>query len=283
MRDSCKHRFPGYLHFCTITNDKKMDVRNNTILITGGSSGFGFEFAKKLVALNNTVIITGTNLDKLERAKKGLPGIHIFQSDIRDTQAIKKLFDEVTARFPNLNMLINNAGEMRIINLHDASNTLEDITREIEINVMGPVRMVQIFLPHLKKQQSPAILNVSSGLALVPFPISPVYGASKAGLHSYTQSLRVQLQHTKVKVFELLPPASKTGLNEKFATLDGFTESGSMDADKIVDAAIKGLQKNQVEIYPGMSAVLKNMSRIIPGFLLKQFSKVGVKVMAGTD
>lgn len=257
-----------------------MDIRNNTILITGGSSGFGYEFAKKLVKLDNTVIITGTNMDKLEKAKKQLPNIHVYQSDITDIHAIRKLFDEITLKFPKLNMLINNAGEMRIINLHDTSNTLEDITCEIEINLIGPIRMVQMFLPHLKEQSAAAILNVSSGLALIPFPISPVYGASKSGIHSYTQSLRVQLKHTNVKVFELLPPASKTSLNKKFETLDGFTSSGSMDSNLIIEKAIRGLQKDHIETFPGMSGLLRIMARVMPGVLLKQFSKVGAKIMA---
>ena len=121
--------------------------------------------------------------------------------------------EEVTKQFPALNILINNAGIMREINIHDKAGSLEDLTREIEINLSGPIRMVKQFLPHLKTKSEAAIVNVSSGLAFVPLPISPVYCATKAGLHSFTESLRVQLKNTKVKVFDFkAPPATQTEL-----------------------------------------------------------------------
>jgi len=256
-----------------------MELKNNTILITGGTSGFGLLFATKLLALGNTVIVTGRNQAKLDQLKKQLPAIHTFKSDVSKPDEILKLSELVIAQFPHLNILINNAGEMRTINLQDATIDLNDITREVEINLMGPIRMVQAFLPQLKKQKSAAILNVTSGLALFPFPISPVYGASKSGLRSYTQSLRVQLKNTTVKVFELVAPGSKTPLNDKFVNVDGFDEKTSMDPVKIVDAAIKGLQSNQYEILPGIAKVMKFMSRLAPKFLLSQTSKVGAKLM----
>ncbi len=187
-----------------------MELRDNTILITGGTSGFGLEFAARLINLGNTVIITGRDQAKLDQTKKLHPKLHTFQSDVSDPNAIRFLYESVIKQLPALNMLINNAGEMRKISLHDTSIDLMNITREVEINLMGPIRMVQQFLPHLKKQKSAAILNVTSGLALVPFSLSPIYGATKSGLRSYTQSLRVQLKKTNIKVFELLPPGANT-------------------------------------------------------------------------
>jgi uncharacterized oxidoreductase len=251
----------------------KMELRNNTILITGGTSGFGLEFARRLTDLGNIVIITGRNQSKLNETKKQLPGVHIFQSDVSDPKAIAVLYKEVILRFPELNILINNAGEMRKINLHDPSVDLQNITREIEINLMGPIRMVQQFLPHLKTKKSAAIINVTSGLALVPFPSSPIYGATKAGLRSYTQSLRVQLKRTNIKVFELIAPAANTSLIDKFKNEPGFNAKLLMEPAKLIDITIKGLMKNQYEIYPGMARALLVMSRIAPKFLLKQTSK----------
>ncbi len=97
---------------------------------------------------------------------------------------------------------------MRKINLRKGDADLADVTREIEIDLNGPIRMIKRFLPQLTRQFSAAIVNVSSGLAFVPFPISPIYSAAKAGLHAYTQALRVQMRGTKVKIFELAPPAN---------------------------------------------------------------------------
>ena len=258
-----------------------MELRNNTILITGGTSGFGLEFATRLIAFGNTVIITGRDQAKLDKVKKDIPSITTFQSDVSDPKAIISLYTQVTTRFPELNILINNAGEMRKINLHDTSIGLEDITREIEINLMGPIRMVQQFLPHLKTKKTAAILNVTSGLALVPFPISPIYGASKSGLRSYTKSLRVQLKKTSIKVFELVAPGAKTVLNDKFMNLDGFDSKMLMDPAKVIDEAIKGMQHDTFEVYPGAAKVFKLLSRIAPAFLLSLTSKVGAKSMAG--
>jgi uncharacterized oxidoreductase len=176
--------------------------------------------------------------------------------------------------------LINNAGQMRKIVLHDTSIGLTDITSEIETNLMGPIRMVQAFLPHLKQMQSAAILNVTSGLALVPFPIAPIYGATKSGLRSYTKSLRVQLKNTNIKVFELIAPATRTPLNDAFRDLDGYNVK-QMEPIELVDTALKGVEKDTYEIYPGIARMLFFMSRLAPGFMLKTLSKAGAKEMAG--
>lgn len=248
-----------------------MDLTKNTILITGGTSGLGLEFAKQLLHLGNTIIITGRDQGKLDQTKKSFPKVHTFQSDVSEPKAIVELYGKVIKQFPNLNVLINNAGEMRKVNLHDTSINLENITGEIEINLSGPIRMIHQFLPHLKAQKSAAIINVTSGLALIPFPISPIYGATKSGLRSYTKSLRIQLKNTMVKVFELVAPGAKTPLNDKF---EGDVDNKSlMDADKLVSVALKGLENDKLEIYPGLANIIKIMSKIAPNFLLKQLSK----------
>lgn len=258
-----------------------MELTSNTILITGGTSGFGLEFATRLLAMGNTVIITGRDQSKLDLTKKKLPGIHTFQSDVSDPAAIEALFEKVGSQFPALNILINNAGEMRKISLHDTSLDLENITREIEINLMGPIRMIRQFLPHLKTKNTAAILNVTSGIAIAPFPVSPVYGAAKSGLRSYTQSLRVQLKNTNVKVFELIAPAAKTPLGDQFDDLEGYDEKMLMDPAKLIDVALKGLQNDTFEIYPGMAKAMLLLSRVAPKLLLNQMSKPGAKYMAG--
>jgi uncharacterized oxidoreductase len=258
-----------------------MELKNKTILITGGTSGLGYQFASKLHALGNTVLITGRDQTKLDATTQKLPGIHAFQSDVSDPTAILALFDKISSRFPELDILINNAGEMRTIKLRDSVRDMPDISREIDINLTGPIRMIQQFLPLLKKSQSAAILNVTSGLALIPFPLSPIYGATKSGLRSYTKSLRAQLKGTTIRVVELVAPASKTPLNDKFEDIDGFDSRALMAPDKIVNAAIKGLKDNRPEIYPGLARILLIMSRLAPAFMLKQTSKVGARFMLG--
>lgn len=258
---------------------RKMKLQHNTILVTGGTSGFGYEFASRLIALGNTVIITGRNMQKLQETQQKLPGVHIIQSDVSKAQDIMSLYEQVTRQFPNLNILINNAGEMRKLNLHQ-SHELTDITREIEINLMGPIRMVQQFLPHLKKQKTAAIVNVTSGIALLPFAMSPIYGASKSGLRSYTQALRVQLKNTGVKVIELVAPGSSTPLNDKFKDVQGFSSSMLMAPEKIVDAAIRGIQKDRAEIFPGLAKLMRIMSRLAPKFMIRQAGRIGASTIS---
>src|SRR5271154_1737110 len=124
-----------------------MKLRNNTILITGGASGIGEELTKPLTALGNTILITGRDQAKMDRAKAAFPKVPPFRSDVSDPEAIATLYERVTEQLPELNILINNAGVMREINVHDKAGSLEDITREIEINLSGPIRMVKQFLP----------------------------------------------------------------------------------------------------------------------------------------
>jgi uncharacterized oxidoreductase len=156
--------------------------------------------------------------------------------------------------------------------LNDTSFDLENINQEIEINLSGPIRMVNQFLPHLKTKKEAAILNVSSGLAFVPFPISPVYSATKAGIHFYTESLRIQLKKTNVKVFELAPPLTNTDLQNAF-TAEDMKGTTAMDTAKMVEIAIKGLSNDIYEIRPGQSNMLKIMSRVAPQFILNQMSR----------
>ncbi len=245
-----------------------MKMSGNTILITGGTSGIGLELARQLLELDNTVIITGRRQARLDAARAKLPKLQTFESDVGKLDAMPKLFAEISAAFPKLNVLINNAGIGLKRNLNDASIPLEEITREIQTNVMGPVAMIQQFLPLLKRQEHAAIVNVSSGLAFVPMPFKPIYCATKAALHSYTQSLRVQLEPTGVKVFELAPPATAgTEFNADAADHD-LNPSFMMDLSKMVRVALRGLAKDKREILPGASPMLRLMGRVAPSYTL---------------
>jgi uncharacterized oxidoreductase len=262
------------------TQEAIMKTSGNTILITGGSTGIGFEFATQLLARDNTVIATGRDESKLQKAKAQLPKLHIVRSDVSRPAEIESLRTTVLAEFPRLNVLLNNAGIMHRINLHDGGVTLEGLTDEIDINLKGPMRMAKAFLPQLKKQDDAAIVNISSGLAFVPLPISPVYCATKAGLHSFTLSLRVQLKNTRVKVFEVAPPATATQLLSGTSSTDDLKGVSIMKVEEMVAESIKGLEADRLEIRPGQSNQLKFMSRLAPEFILKQMSRSVDRLLA---
>jgi uncharacterized oxidoreductase len=247
-----------------------MKLEKRTILITGGTSGIGLELARKFHQRNNTVILTGRDEKKLDAVRHALPGVHTFKSDVSDPAAIATLYSEVVRQFPALDILVNNAGIMRQVNLHQSSLDLEDLTREIDIDLTGPIRMAAKFLPHLKAQTSAAIVNVSSGLAFMPAPASPIYCAAKAAIHSFTISLRVQLKRTNVLVFELAPPLTMTPLAT--GAFDDEDRRGIpiMPAEKLARRAIEGMQKDRLEIRPGLSNVMKIISRLAPNWLLRR-------------
>lgn len=255
-----------------------MNLSNNTILITGGASGIGFELVKQLSPLGNTILITGRDQTKLDKVTKAFPKVSAYKSDVSDPAAIKALYEKVVAEHPGLNILINNAGIMHTINLQDEGAT-NNIVEEIEINLNGPIRMVKQFLPHLKKKSTAAIVNVTSGLAFVPLPTAPVYCATKAALHSYTLSLRVQLKNTNVKVFELAPPATKTELLDTSDPED-LKGISIMSVEDMVSAAVKGMRSDLFEITPGQASQLRFMNRLAPKFILGQLSKPVDRMLA---
>ena len=249
-----------------------MKLSQKTILITGGTSGIGLELAKQLLARGNTVIVTGRDQEKLDAAQRSLPGLETFRSDVSDPAAIAALHAGVLARFPKLDTLVNNAGIMRNLDLNQ-DRDLNDVTREIETNLSGPVRMVQQFLPHLKTRPDALIVNVSSGLAFVPLPLSPVYCATKAAIHSFSQSLRVQLDGTSVTVIELAPPGVETPLfRGEFA--EEMKGQKAMPVPELATKALAGIEAGKLEIRPGQSNLLKLMSRVAPRFMLGQMAKM---------
>jgi len=250
-----------------------MKLTGSTILITGGTSGIGLELARQLMERSNTILVTGRDQEKLDQAAQSLPGLHTFQSDVSDPAAIAALHENVIARFPALNVLINNAGIMRNLNINDLHD-LSDVTREIETNLSGPVRMIQQFLPHLKTCENALIVNVTSGLAFIPLPLSPVYCATKAALHSFTQSLRVQLAGSGVRVIELAPPGVETPLfRGEFA--EEMKGQKAMEVSVLANKAIAAIEADALEIRPGLSNALKIMSRVAPQFMFNQMAKMG--------
>jgi uncharacterized oxidoreductase len=249
-----------------------MKLEKKTVLITGGTSGIGFELATQLLGRGNTVIVTGRDQERLDAARRSLPGIHAFKSDVSDPAAIASLRDRVLAEFPGLDTLVNNAGIMRNLNVNQ-DRDLSDVTREIEINLSGPIRMIQSFLPHLKTREGALIVNISSGLAFVPFSAAPVYSATKAAIHSFTQSLREQLEGTGVTVIELAPPGVETPLfRGEFA--EEMKGEKAMDVSVLARKAISGIEAGQLVIRPGVSKVLWAMSRIAPQFMFNQMAKL---------
>lgn len=189
-----------------------MKITGNTILITGGGSGIGRGLAEALQAEGNHVIIAGRRKSVLDETTEANPGMKSLTLNIEDAASIREFAAQITTQYPALNMVIHNAGIMRIERLLEQQDGTSDAEAIVTTNLLGPIRLTAALLPHFLKQPSAAIMTVSSGLAFVPLAPTPTYCATKAAIHSYTESLRYQLKGTKVEVIELAPPYVQTEL-----------------------------------------------------------------------
>lgn len=195
-----------------------MKNSGNTILITGGGSGIGRRLAEEFHALGNAVIIAGRRRTALDEVTAANPGMASAVLDIADGDAIRAFAAQITHDHPDLNVLINNAGVMLAETFTAQQDDLADAEATVATNLLGPIRLTAALLPHLLRQARSTIVNVSSGLAFVPLARTPTYSATKAAIHSYTISLRHQLQGTRTEVIELIPPAVQTDLMPGHAT-----------------------------------------------------------------
>lgn len=222
-----------------------MELQGNTVLITGGTSGIGLAFAEKFLEAGSTVIITGRRTDRLESIQEKYPTIITKASDISDEKQREELAAWVTETYPDLNVLINNAGVQLLTDMKKPVD-LSRVRQETETNFIAPIHMVSLLVPHLSSKDNAAIVNISSGLAFVPIAIMPVYCATKAAIHSISLSLRYQLRNTSVKVFEIAPPAVDTELGSD-RRADKTQSHGGMPVAEFIQQAMDALQNDVFE------------------------------------
>jgi uncharacterized oxidoreductase len=227
-------------------------LNGNTILITGGATGIGFELAQAFVKEGNNVIICGRRENKLKDAKSKLPQIHTRVCDLSKEKELEALYNWVESDFKDINILVNNAGIQRVIDIKKGISELSAGEDEIDINLKAPIYLSAYFIPDLLKQKESAIINVSSGLGFVPIAFMPVYCATKAAIHSFSLSLRHQLRDTSIKVFEVIPPTVDTELDKGARDRRGQKDKGIPPVE-VARATLKGLEKNEYEIAIGMA------------------------------
>jgi uncharacterized oxidoreductase len=189
-----------------------MNISGNTIFIPGSTSGIGLALAIALHDKGNTVIVGGRRTDVLDQVAAEHPGIDTVPIDTADAASIDAAAKEVLARHPDLNVLITMAGIMRAEDWHEPASFLASAESVITTNVLGPIRLIAAFIGRLRAQPDATIMTVSSGLAFTPLAVTPSYNASKAATHMLSESIRLQLADTNVKVVELEPPAVRTEL-----------------------------------------------------------------------
>eukprot|EP01034_Spumella_vulgaris_P040799 gene40799-50487_t len=214
----------------------------STILITGGATGIGLSLAQRLLELGHVVIAAGRRQEVLDKAAKDTPGLKVIQGDVGSDDARIALFEKVIKEYPDVNVLVNNAGifDTTVSPLKDTTAADWKYHKDMfQINLIGPIHLSILFAPHFATKDNALIINVSGVLAFFPLAIGATGCASKAALHSFTISLRHQLKDTSIKVVEIVPPVVDTDLTRDW---------GGMDVNLYGDDTIARLLRGEGEI-----------------------------------
>jgi uncharacterized oxidoreductase len=245
-----------------------MDIKKNTILLTGGTSGIGLELLQRFYQYDNNIIVVSSSETKLEKVKQLFPEITTIHCDLASSIDVQYLIGECNEKF-NINILINNAGVQYNYDFNDEANGFEKIAREIQINLTSPMQLIHGLLPNLLKKQNAAIINVSSGLAIVPKKQAPIYCATKAAVHQATVALRHQLKDTSIKFFEILPPLVETAMTEGRGT-------GKITTKQLVNEFMVNFKKDKLESNIGKVKILRIIHRIAPQLAQKIMNRSSV-------
>lgn len=242
-----------------------MKVSGNKILITGASEGIGKSLAERFLTLGNTVIAVGRDFEKLQKIGKTYGDLILFPCDLSKMEELERLSIFIEKEHKDLNILINNAGIQFNYEFPNEIHLVNKIEYEIAVNFIAPVKLIALLLPILKLNSNSAVVNVTSGLGLVPKKQAPVYCGTKGGLHIFTKALRYQLE--KVRVFEIIPPLVDT----KMTSGRG---KNKISPEELVDEFMKSFIKNHYEINIGKVKLLKIINRISP-LLAERIMKKG--------
>ncbi len=234
-----------------------MKLSENTILITGATSGIGYALANRLASLGNTIIAVGRNQLVLNELAAQSPHIHPIASDLANVELVDKLATQVKQQFPRLNVLINNAGIQYNYPFAEGAMHLPEITHEVTVNLLAPLWLSSLLLPTLLAQPEAALVNISSGLGLVPKQSAPVYCGTKGGLHLFTKALGYQLARTSVHVMEVIPPLVDTPMT-------AGRGRNKISPDQFVDEFLRGFARNRREINVGKVGLLRLIQRVSP-------------------
>ncbi|KLT70515.1 SDR family oxidoreductase [Flavobacterium sp. ABG] len=226
-----------------------MKTTNNTIFISGGSAGIGLAFAKKLSAVGNKVIINGRNEERLQNALKELDNAVAIQGDLSVAEDRIRIAKELTTQYPEVNIIINNAGAAFMNDLSDSkNNAAEKAFQEINTNYLSVIDFTQLVLPHLVQQKDAAIVNITSIAVFRGNKYLPTYSASKAALHLYTQGLRDSFEENPtLNVYEVYPPLVNTEFSAEIGGANGIPPS------EVADELFLALEKNQFDVLVGES------------------------------
>lgn len=232
-----------------------MRLHKNKILITGATAGIGEALLQKFLDLDNEIIAVGRNESKLEALAKADKRVIPFKCDISKQEALEQLILFIEQEHTDLNILINNAGIQYNYNFENEHQLLFKVEHEISVNLLAPLKLITLLLPTLQLNDNSAIVNISSGLAIVPKAQAPVYCGTKAAIHIFSKSLRYQLD--RIKVFEIIPPIVDTAMT-------AGRGKGKISPEQLVNEFIRAFERDEYEVNIGKVKLLRIINRISP-------------------
>lgn len=240
-----------------------MKLSNRILLITGGTSGIGYELVKQLAPVNETIIVVSRNTKKLQELRTEFSNVVTYACSIADNMDLERSISDIVTAHSRVSVVFNNAGVQEVPTFLDSQFTYDSIDHEIAVNLAAPIKICALMLGSMLNLESPsAFVNISSGLALFPKTSSAVYCATKAGIHNFTRSLRYQLEETSVSVYEAIMPLVDTPMTEGRG-------KGKMKASVAARAVIDGVEADRHEIYIGKAKLMPLLARVSPTLMAK--------------
>lgn len=234
-----------------------MQLKGVKVLVTGGTSGIGLKAVEALLNEGAKVIVVARDEGKLAELKKNTSVLEAYSCDLANPDALIQWSQTLLRDHPDIQILINNAGIQNNIWFDDEASTPESIQHEISTNLISPLLLIRLLLPELKKQSEAIIMNVTTGLALVPKTRSAVYCGAKGGLRTFTQGLRNQLEGTSVRIIEVLPPVVETPMTEGRG-------KRKMSPDEVAKQMVNAIKGKHQDVYVGKTKLLFWLARISP-------------------
>ncbi|MCC9064623.1 SDR family oxidoreductase [Flavobacterium piscisymbiosum] len=225
-----------------------MKTTGNTVFISGGSAGIGLAIAKRLNAAGNKVIINGRNKERLENALKQLDTATAIQGDLSIEADRIRIAKQLKETYPEVNIIINNAGAAFSYLLNETLNAHEKAAIEMNTNYLSVIHFTELLLPHLIQKEEAAVVNISSIAVFGSHKLVPTYGATKAALHSYTVALRYTYEEEKnLQIYEVYPPLVNTEFSAEIGGADGIPPK------EVADELFLALENNQFDVPVGDS------------------------------
>jgi uncharacterized oxidoreductase len=249
-----------------------MILKDKIIFITGAAKGIGLELAKQLATKENVVIIGGRNQMELDKISHDFVGIKTILFDALNNMHITDAVENLMQNYGRLDILINNAAILHSGNFKEANYDFCKIENEILTNIAAPIKLTKLVLPLLEKNTPSAIVNITSGVAYLPMQSLPVYSATKSALQSFTISLRENLRHTNIRVFEALPPLVATQMTANMS--NNAKDMKKISAKDCATAIIKGIENDNYTNNIGSSKSLYWGRRLFPNLVQKQLNKM---------